>query len=274
MRIPGGFKLVKIRHLALFLALMLVSMFPPPLALKRESRSPIKTSSIVNMTKEALAAPVIVKAIQANETDFDLSAQALVDLKNAGVDASVMEAMLSAQGSKPSGSVEALHGAAAPPDDTTSPDPSRRVCSTTRGCRIREGTEVPLKFASDLSSKTAVENDPVEFLLDDDVKVGQTVVIPKGAHATAIVSHAHRAGMMGKGGELNIQLQYLAVPDNHVRLRGTKGREGDSKVGATVALTVLFGPIGLIKHGKEVQIPAGTPLTAYVEQDIWLPPTQ
>jgi len=36
-------------------------------------------------------------------------------------------------------------------------------------------------------------------------------------------------------------------------------------------LTVLFGPIGLIKHGKNVEIPAGTPLTAYVDQDIWLP---
>jgi len=270
MRIPGGFELVKIRHLALFLALISLHIS----AAGAQMRKPLTNQDVVNMTKEDLAAPVIVKAIQANETDFDVSAQALVALKNAGVDAAVMEAMLSAQGSKPSGSVEALHGAAAPTDDTTSPDPARRVCSATRGCLIREGTEVPLKFASDLSSKTAVENDPVEFLLDDDVKVGQTVVIPKGSHAKAIVSHAHRAGMMGKGGELNIQLEYIAVADNHVRLRGTKGREGDSKVGATVALTVLFGPIGLIKHGKEVQIPAGTPLTAYVEQDIWLPPVQ
>jgi len=263
---------VKIRHLALCLALLLLSISIR--AANAQTRKPLTNQDVINMTKEALAAPVIVKAIQANETDFDVSAQALVELKNAGVDTSVMEAMLSAQGSKPSGSVEALHGASALPDDSTNPDPLRRVCSATRGCLIREGTEVPLKFASDLSSKTAVENDPVEFVLDDDVKVGQTVVIPKGAHATAIVSHAHRAGMMGKGGELNIQLQYLVVPDNHVRLRGTKGREGDSKVGATVALTVLFGPIGLIKHGKEVQIPAGTPLTAYVEQDIWLPPAQ
>ena len=272
MRITGGFKHVKIRHLALFLALMLVSIHLSTAG--AQTRKPLTNQDVIDMTKQGLTAPIIVKAIEANQTDFDVSAQALLDLKNAGVDSSVMVAMLSAQGSKPSASAEALHGAAAPPDDTTSPDPSRRVCSATRGCLIREGTEVPLKFASDLSSKTANESDPVEFILDDDVKVGQTVVIPKGAHATAIVSHAHRAGMMGKGGELNIQLQYLAVPDNHVRLRGTKGREGDSKVGATVALTVLFGPIGLIKHGKEVQIPAGTPLTAYVEQDIWLPPAQ
>ena len=263
---------MKIRHLAPFLALMFFVMHTS--ISNAQTRKPLTNQDVIDMTKQALASSIIVIAIEANQTDFDVSAQALLDLKNAGVDASVMEAMLSAQGSKPSGSVEALHGASAPPDDTTSPDASKRVCSATRGCLIREGTEVPLKFASDLSSKTAVENDPVEFLLDDDVKVGQTIVVAKGAHARAIVSHAHRAGMMGKGGELNIQLQYLAVADNHVRLRGTKGREGDSKVGATVALTVLFGPIGLIKHGKEVQIPAGTPLTAYVEQDIWLPPAQ
>ena len=33
-------------------------------------------------------------------------------------------------------------------------------------------------------------------------------------------------------------------------------------------------PIGLIKHGKNVDIPAGTPLVAYVEQDIWLAPME
>jgi uncharacterized protein (UPF0147 family) len=272
MRIPGGFKHVKIRHLALFFVMMLVPMYISTAG--AQTRKPLTNQDVVDMTKQALAPSIIVKAIEANQADFDVSAQALLDLKNAGVDASVMEAMLSAQGGKPSGSVEALHGLSAIVDDSTNPDPLRRVCSATRGCLIREGTEVQLKFATDLSSKTAVENDPVEFILDDDVKVGPTVVIPKGAHATAVVSHAHRAGMMGKGGELNIQLEYLAVADNHVRLRGTKGREGDSKVGATVALTVLFGPIGLIKHGKEVQIPAGTPLTAYLEQDIWLPPAR
>jgi len=80
--------------------------------------------------------------------------------------------------------------------------------------------------------------------------------------------------MMGKPGELSVQLQYLVVGGNHVHLRGTKGREGESKTGTTVALTVLFGPIGLIKHGKNVEIPAGTPLTAYVDQDIWLPPVK
>lgn len=65
------------------------------------------------MTKQVLAPSIIVKAIQANETDFGVSSQALVDLKNAGVDSSVMDAMLSTQASKPSAPVAALHGISA-----------------------------------------------------------------------------------------------------------------------------------------------------------------
>jgi hypothetical protein len=129
-----------------------------------------------------------------------------------------------------------------------------------------------LKFAADLSSKTANEGDPVEFLLDDDLKVGDSIVVPKGAHAVATVSKAKKAGMMGRPGDLSVQIQYLVSGSSHVRVRGTKGRQGDSKTGATVALTVLFGPIGLIKHGKNVEVRAGTPLAAYVDQDVWLAP--
>jgi hypothetical protein len=79
---------------------------------------------------------------------------------------------------------------------------------------------------------------------------GDCIVVAKGAHAVATVNDAQKAGMMGRPGELSVQIQYLLVGGNHVRIRGTQGREGDSKTGATVALTVIFGPIGLIKHGR------------------------
>jgi hypothetical protein len=235
-----------------------------------QTQKPLTNADVVTMTKNGFAPALIVKAIQSDATDFDVSAQALIDLKNAGVDQSVMEAMLAAQGNKPSGATEAAHGGASPPD-AASNDPSKPACTPSGGCLLRDSTQVALKFAANLTSKTANEGDPVEFLLDEDVKAGDAVVVAKGAHAVATVSAAKKAGMMGKPGELSVQLQYLVVGGNHVHLRGTKGREGESKTGATVALTVLFGPIGLIKHGKNVEIPAGTPLTAYVDQDIWLP---
>ena len=146
------------------------------------------------------------------------------------------------------------------------------AASPTPTLSLREGTDVPLKFAQALSSKTAVEGDPVNFVLAEDIKVGDVVVARQGDKAVGEVSHAKKAGMMGKGGELNVRLDYLRVGDTKVRLRGTKSREGDDKVGATVALTVIFGPIGLIKHGKNIDIAEGTPLGAFVADDVNLLP--
>ena len=139
---------------------------------------------------------------------------------------------------------------------------------------LREGTEIKLKFADDLTSKTATEGDPVNLVLDESVKVGDVVVVREGAKAVGTVTNAKKAGMMGKAGELNMRLEHLRAGDDRVKLRGSKGKEGEGKEGTAVALTVLFGPIGLIKHGKNVEVKAGTPLVAYVDQDIQLDPAK
>lgn len=132
---------------------------------------------------------------------------------------------------------------------------------------LKEGSDVSLKFAQDLSSKTANDDDTVSLVLDKDITVGDAVVVKAGAKAVGTITHAKKAGMMGKGGELNLRLDYLILQDGRLRLRGTKGKEGEGKVGAAVALTVLFGPIGLIKHGKNVEVKQGTPLQAYTDEN-------
>jgi len=109
-------------------------------------------------------------------------------------------------------------------------------------------------------------------VLDSDIRLGDTVVVKAGAKAVGTITHAKKAGMMGKAGELNMRLDYLITDAGHLRLRGTKGKEGEGKVGATVALTVLFGPIGLIKHGKNVEIKQVTPLLVYTDENYEVPP--
>jgi hypothetical protein len=150
--------------------------------------------------------------------------------------------------------------------------PSTATPASASKLMLREGTDVKLKFADDLSSKTANEGDPVNLILDEDLTVDGVVVAKAGCKATGSITNAKKAGMMGKAGELNMRLEHLKVGDQKVRLRGSKGKEGEGKAGTAVALTVLFGPIGLIKHGKNVDIKAGTPLTAYVDDDVALVP--
>lgn len=139
---------------------------------------------------------------------------------------------------------------------------------------IKEGTELNLKFAQDLSSKTAQDGDPVNLVLADDLTVDGVTVAKAGAIALGTVTHAKKAGMMGRAGELDMRLEYVVVGSSRMMIRGTKGKEGQGKEGTAVALTVLFGPIGLIKHGKNVEVKQGTPLTAYVDSDFAVPVAQ
>jgi hypothetical protein len=137
---------------------------------------------------------------------------------------------------------------------------------------LREGEDVNLTFSQDLSSKTSSEGDSVALTLVDDLKVGNVVVAKAGAHAVGEVTKAEKSGMMGKAGELNLRLDYIKVGDTKIRLRGTKGKEGASGVTGAVVLTVLFGPIGLIKHGKNVEIKQGQAIKAFVSDDVALLP--
>ena len=35
-----------------------------------------------------------------------------------------------------------------------------------------------------------------------------------------------------------------------------------------MALTVLFGPLGLLKRGKDIEVQKGQEMTAFVDQDV------
>lgn len=262
----------------ILLALLVSALFFAGLIVAQEHKT-LTNKDVVDMVKQGLNETMIIKVIQASDTEFDTSPDAMTQLQSGGVSLNIMDAMLKADQSKKNAAAAAsaapaastARAAASPAASAPAPAPAPADANPGKHL-LKEGTEVPLKFAQDLSSKTANEGDAVELTLDNELKVDDVVVAKPGAKAVAVVSNAKKAGMVGKGGELNIQLQHLTVNGVRVRVRGTKGREGESKTGTAVALTVLFGPIGLLKHGKNVEVKAGTPLVAYVDEDTWLPP--
>jgi len=238
-----------------------------------QARKSLSNDDVVQMVKSGFDEATIIKAIQANEPNFDTSVDALIALKNAGVSNPIIDAVLEAEHTKKAPAPAAAPAIATGSEKDSSPQPpaANPAAESTR-LTLKEGAEVKLKFRDSLSSKTANEGDAVNLLLSEDLRVGEVAVARAGALAVGTVSHAKKSGMMGRAGELNMRLEYLRVGDSKVKLRGSKGRQGEGKEGTTVALTVLFGPIGLIKHGKNVEIPEGTPLMAYVDQDVALPP--
>ena len=156
----------------------------------------------------------------------------------------------------------------------SSPAPAPTPAATadaTPTVTLKEGTEVPLIFASSLSSKTAVDGDPVNLTLAEDLKIGDVVVAHKGAAALGTVSNAKKSGVLGRPGDLAIRLEYVKAGDQRIKIRGAKGKEGEARTGTTAVVTVLAGPVGLLIHGHNVEIPQGTAVTAFVDEDYSLP---
>lgn len=133
---------------------------------------------------------------------------------------------------------------------------------------IPDGTEFTVVTIEEITSKTATEGDPLTFKVAEDVKIDGQVVIAKDSLVKGTVAQSKKAGRMGRGGSLGIRVESAMTIDNQkLKLRSSKGKEGDDKTGTTVALVVLFGPLGFLKKGKNAQIKPGTQIKVYTDEE-------
>src|SRR5207248_1815632 len=80
---------------------------------------------------------------------------------------------------------------------------------------------------------------------------------------------------MGRGGKLKVNIDHLRLVDGQkVPLRAVKENQGGGHVGAMtgaiVATSIVFfpaAPLFLFMHGKDITIPKGTEVAAYVNGD-------
>lgn len=140
---------------------------------------------------------------------------------------------------------------------------------------LSEDTPVKLKLTRTMSSKDAKVDEKVDFEVLEDIKVRDVVVVKQGGMAIATVTEAQPKRRMGRAGKLNINIDYVQLVDGEkVPLRAVKGGSGGNHTaamtGAIVASSILFfpaAPFFLFMHGKDITIPKGTEITAYVAAD-------
>jgi len=121
------------------------------------------------------------------------------------------------------------------------------------------------------SSKSVHEGDQISLRLGEDLTVNGVRVVLKGTRVRGEIVEAEKAGFLGKAGKLNMRVSTIrAVDGQKITVRSQKQAEGQSKVGTTIALTALLGPLGLLKRGKDVTVLEGTKIAVYVDEDILL----
>lgn len=143
---------------------------------------------------------------------------------------------------------------------------------------LQDGTPIKLRLGENLSSETARVGDTVSFEVLEDVEVGGLIIIKQGSAALATVTQAQAKRRMGKGGKLDVNIDYVRlVTGEKVPLRAVRENKGGSSTGGMtagiVATSIVFfpaAPFFLFMKGKDVTIPKGTEVMSYVHSDVRL----
>lgn len=141
--------------------------------------------------------------------------------------------------------------------------------------RIEDATPIKLRLQRTISSADAQVDDRVDFDVLEEIKVGELTVIPKGSVAWGTVTLAQPKRRMGKGGKLNVNIDAVRLADGEkAPLRAVKeakgGGHGGAMAGGMIATGIVFfpaAPLFLLMHGKDITIPKGTEITAYINGD-------
>ena len=141
---------------------------------------------------------------------------------------------------------------------------------------LEDGTPIKLRLTRNLSSADATTGDRVDFEVLEDVKVKDVIVVARGGLALATITEAQHKRRMARGGKLNVNIDDVRLADGEkAPLRAVKETQGGghtgAMTGAIIGTAIVFfpaAPLFLFMHGKDITIPKGTEITAYVNGDI------
>src|SRR5450759_2191715 len=188
----------------------------------------LTNDQILEMVNAKLTSSLIIGQIRNSKTNFDLSTSQMIRLSQAGVPEEIIAAMRKASNGS-------------------------NANATGNTVKLPDGEKLRLVLAEDISSATANVGDRINFKVAEDLKVGDTVVISKGASAVGSITEAKKKGMLGRGGKLNMLMEYVKAVDNqNVRIRATISREGHENLGR---VEEVGNAVDTVKVGDYVCLP-------------------
>jgi len=139
---------------------------------------------------------------------------------------------------------------------------------------IQKDTPLQVRLRKTVSSATAHVNDVVEFEVSEDVKAGDTVVIPRGSTAWGTVVEAAPRARMAKSGKLQIEISAACLADgSKTALHGSGA--GSSNISSNESLLALPAlPLLLFVYGKDVSLAEGKLFMAYTAESIAVDPAR
>jgi hypothetical protein len=140
----------------------------------------------------------------------------------------------------------------------------------------RNNQLIRVELLDKINSNTARRGEKVSYKVLEDIKVKNTLIIPKGSRGQLEITKIEEAGKMGKDGDIKIgfpQLETIAGSELAVAIREEAQEENESQkfaIGASVLGTAILGLPGVVAgyfvEGKDEEIPAGSEMYIQVTE--------
>ena len=166
------------------------------ISVSAQTQEVLTNQAVIDMVKSKFSEGIIIVKIKSSRNSFDTSSSALQNLKKSGVTDAIMLAMME---SPSNGGGQVSSSPAGGGSNTVSSGAPINIT-------LEDQTPIKLRLARNMSSADAKTGETVDFEVIEDLKVGDVVVVQRGATALATVTNAKPRGRMGKGGKLDIVL--------------------------------------------------------------------
>lgn len=154
-----------------------------------------------------------------------------------------------------------------------------------RKITIKRGTKITLQLNDNVSSQENELGNVVEMMVMMDVKVNGKTVVASGTFAEGLVTDARRAGIFGKGGRIELEgINIRSIDGQRIPIKSVKvKKQGKNRKGMAWGMSILipaagilmgtpmlapFAIVGLFVKGREIDIEAGTLVTAKILEDV------
>lgn len=145
------------------------------------------------------------------------------------------------------------------------------MASAAAGSQIMlpSNTEVIVSMNEELNSKK-FKKDGHTFMLSvaNDVRVGDYVVVPKGAPAFGVVTWRTGKGAFGKSAKMEFDITHVDLNGRRIPLKGHFRQEGKGNTGAAVGAVVAVGVFGAFVTGKSAIVEQGREFKVYTTEPL------
>jgi hypothetical protein len=137
---------------------------------------------------------------------------------------------------------------------------------------LTTGTPITLAVSQEVTSSNHHAGDTFALTVLNDVRIGDTVVIPRGTPAQALITWRTGKGAFGKSGKLEFALTHIELNGQRIPVTGSFRQEGEGNTIATGVGIIAIGVFAGFITGKRARLPVGRELMAQLAQPVSFTP--